>query len=428
MSEYAEAIACLNQVVTRGKHLDDSLEGKSPLVQQICYGSLRHWFFYNQVIDSMLDKKLPKKHLDIQLLLLTGLYSIDHLKRPAYASANLVVDSAEKLGKPWAKALLNALLRRFGREKDSLGDAIRSSSIEASTNHPAWLVTRIQEDWPDHMYLLENNNRPAPMTLRVNLSKCTRESYMALLANNNVEARPGNLSDAAVILKTPCPVMSLPGFSDGLVSVQDEAPQLAPGFMNLEDGMKVLDTCAAPGGKTCHILESARELQVTAIDRDRKRIRLINENLTRLGLTARVVAKSLENLQADTGFDRILLDAPCSATGIIRRHPDIRLLRNPSDIDKLCKIQQTLIDKAFKLLGTEGELLYATCSILRQENDQVIADFLERNDRASLIELDHPRLSDASTSLVRSDCGLQFLTTARDHDGFYYAALRKEPE
>ena len=425
MSEYVEASAALVRVIRDGRHLDEALGSSKPLVQQICYGALRHFFFYERAIDLLVDKPLPEKHLDVSLLILTGLYSIDHLKRPAHASVNHVVGAAPKIKKGWAKGLINAVLRRYQREKETLLPQIEESE-EAVTNHPAWLAAIIQQDWPRHPEILENNNQHAPMTLRVNLSRITRSEYIEQLADNHIEAREGAFTDSAIILKEPTHALSLPGFSEGLVSIQDEAPQLAPVFMNLEPGMRVLDACAAPGGKTCHILESTSDISLTAVDRDQKRTGLISDNLSRLQLSATVVTESLETFTPDESFDRILLDVPCSATGIIRRHPDIKLLREPEDIDKLCTVQRVLIHKAFELLRPGGELLYSTCSILRQENDQVIAAFLEQQENASLISLKHSLADQPDSLLVGTEFGLQFLPTHDDHDGFYYAALRKE--
>ena len=228
------------------------------------------------------------------------------------------------------------------------------------------------------------------MTLRVNTSKITREQYLAKLSNEDIEARAGAFARSAVILGKAMPVEALPGFRDGEVSVQDEAPQLVPGLMNLEPGLAVIDACAAPGGKTCHLLESEPGIKLTSIDRDRKRIHLITENLERLSLQADVVTQSFEQYISETEFDRILVDAPCSATGIIRRHPDIKLLRTKSDVDKLSSIQRGLLDKAFDLLTIGGEMLYSTCSILRQENDRVIADFIEGDASKQLLPLSHP--------------------------------------
>ncbi len=425
MSEYVDAVSVLVSVLRDGRHLDEALGSSTPLVQQICYGALRHYYYYDRTIELLVDKPLPEKHLDVSMLLLTGLYSIDHLKRPAHASVNHVIGAAPLIKKPWAKGLVNAILRRYQREKAQLEETILEST-EARTNHPEWLVNKILEDWPDQSTIIENNNHQAPMTLRVNTSAISRDDYMSLLADNQIEARCGRYAQSSVILDSAMPAQGLPGFPEGLVSVQDEAPQLAPGFMNLEPGMTVLDACAAPGGKTCHILESTPELNLTAVDRDQKRTGLITDNLNRLRLNANVVTESLESFKAEGGFDRILLDVPCSATGIIRRHPDIKLLRHQEDVDKLFDVQRVLIHKAFDLLNTGGELLYSTCSILRQENDQVIAEFLEGHTDARSISLTHPLADEPDNLLYKTDFGLQFLPTADDHDGFYYAAVGKE--
>jgi 16S rRNA (cytosine967-C5)-methyltransferase len=314
-------------------------------------------------------------------------------------------------------------LRRYGREENTVKQKVMTTD-EAKLNHPKWLIELITADWPNYPEIFENNNKQPPMTLRVNTSKITREKYLSKLGDENIEARAGAFAQSAVILKKAMPVEALPGFGDGEVSVQDEAPQLVPELMNLEPGLSVIDACAAPGGKTCHLLESEPEIKLTSIDRDRKRIHLITENLERLSLKADVVTQSFEQYTSETESDRILVDAPCSATGIIRRHPDIKLLRTKSDIDKLASVQRGLLNKAFDLLTNGGELLYSTCSILRQENDRVIADFIEGDATKQLIRLNHPGCIDGAT-LIATEYGLQFLPTAQEHDGFYFAGIRK---
>lgn len=423
MSEYLEVAKSLSRMLEEDRHLGDCLENTSPISQQICYGVTRNWFYYDRVIEALLDKPLPEKHLDLWLILMAGLYSMDHLHRPQHASVNHAVESVIKLGKPWAKGLVNAVLRRYGREVDTLKQQIVQSD-EARLNHPQWLIELINTDWPGHPEIFEHNNNQPPMTLRVNTSKIARDDYIAKLANEGIEARAGAFAPSAVILGKPMPVEALPGFKNGEVSVQDEAPQLVPGLMNLKPGLSVIDACAAPGGKTCHMLESEPGIKLTSIDRDRKRIHLITENLERLSLQANVITESFEQYATDTKFDRILVDAPCSATGIIRRHPDIKLLRTKSDVDKLSSIQRALLDKAFDLLAIGGELLYATCSILHQENDKIIQDFLDGDTSKELMLLSHPGCSESST-LIPTEFGLQFLPTAQEQDGFYYAGIRK---
>ena len=423
MSEYLEVAKALSRMLDEDRHLGDCLESTSPIAQQICYGVTRNWFYYDRVTEALLDKPLPEKHLDLWLILLAGLYSIDHLRRPQHASVNHAVESVVKLDKPWAKGLVNAVLRRYGREADNLKRQMMESD-EARLNHPQWLIELIRADWPDHPEIFEHNNNQPPMTLRVNTSRITREQYLAKLSNHHIEARAGVFAQSAVILDKAMPVEALPGFRDGDVSVQDEAPQLVPGLMNLEPGLSVIDACAAPGGKTCHLLENQPGIKLTSIDRDIKRIHLINENLERLSLQAEVVTQSFEEYITETKFDRILVDAPCSATGIIRRHPDIKLLRTKSDVDKLSSIQRGLLEKAFDLLTIGGEMLYSTCSILRQENDSVISDFIAADVSKQLIPLSHPECGENST-LIATEYGMQFLPTADEHDGFYYAGIRK---
>jgi len=423
MSEYLEVIHSLSRMLEEDRHLGDCLENTSPIARQICYGVTRSWFYYDGVIEVLLDKPLPEKHLDLWLILMAGLYSMDHLHRPQHASVNHAVESVIKLGKPWAKGLVNAVLRRYVREADTVKKQVMKSD-EVRLNHPQWLIELITTDWPDYPEIFENNNNQPPMTLRVNTSKITREKYLSKLADENIEARAGAFAKSAVILGKAMPVEALPGFEDGEVSVQDEAPQLVPELMNLEPGLSVIDACAAPGGKTCHLLESEPSIKLTSIDRDRKRIHLITENLERLSLQANVVTQSFEKYTSETEFDRILVDAPCSATGIIRRHPDIKLLRTKSDVDKLLSIQRSLLDKAFGLLTIGGELLYSTCSILYQENDRVVGDFIEGDASKQLIPLGHPGCIEGAT-LIATEYGLQFLPTAQEHDGFYYAGIRK---
>ncbi len=428
MNEYLEVVGVLDDVIHDGHHLDDRLKGLSPLVQQICYGAVRHYYYYSAVIDALVDKPIAPKNADVRLLILAGLYSMENLHRPAHASVNQVVDAAPKLGKGWAKGLVNALLRRYGRQQEEIGTRVRSSSREAATNHPDWLIEKITSDWPQYPEIFNNNNQQAPMTLRVNRRETSRADYLTRLENEGISARAGKLSAEAIILKNSIGVENLPGFDKGTCSIQDEAPQLAPFFMDLMPGQTVLDACAAPGGKTCHILESLDQLTLTAIDRDKKRIPLIAENLARLGLSASVVTTDLEHYSPEHGFDRVLLDAPCSATGIIRRHPDIKLLRTREDIAKLVSLQRVLIDKAFDLLNPGGELLYATCSILHEENDQTISTFLDRTPEAINLPVVLPSTtpdSDQSNYAVTTPFGLQLLPRADEHDGFYYARIRK---
>ncbi len=423
MNEYVKAARIVRSVLLDARHLDDLIDADtSPLAQQICYGVCRNYYFLTAVLDELLDKPLANKHQDLNALLLAAIYSVDHLKRPAHASVNAAVNAAAGLKKSWAKGLINGVLRRYLRERETLANKFTNDNHEVQFNHPEWLIDELKAAWPDHWQsIVSANQQQAPMTLRINRRLHARDEYIAQLVSADLIAVAGALSDDAVILNSAVAVTRLPGFAKGSVSVQDEAAQLAAGLLNLETGQRVLDACAAPGGKTCHILELA-DVDLLAVDRDRKRIGRIEENLKRLSFNAEIRALALEDLNEAAEFDRILLDAPCSATGIIRRHPDIKLLRLKSDIAKLAVIQRALLQKAFDLLKPGGELVYATCSVLPTENELLVSAFLESNARASSLPI---RLSATSDAIISTRNGVQLLPTQADHDGFYYARIGK---
>ncbi len=414
MQEYLDTVRVLRGVIEQDRHLDEF--DVSPFCQQICYGVVRNYYSLYDTLSQFLKKPLAAKHVDLKLLLLAGLYSLDHLNRPAHASVNAAVEATVGLKKTWAKGLVNGVLRSYQRE----GRRTANESKEAQLDHPDWLIDMIEMAWPGREDIFTNNNVKAPMTLRVNVNETSASEYLDILKSHDISASESEIINTAILLDEPMAVTDLPGFKDGLVSVQDEAPQLAVHFLNLEPGLVVLDACAAPGGKTCHILETHPNVSLTAIDRDSKRVQLINQNLERLKLSCNVVASSLEEFEPERTFERILLDVPCSATGIIRRHPDIKLLREQADVGKLSLTQRVLIDKAFDLLGTGGELLYSTCSILPAENDQVVSDFLSSNSNARSEPIEFDRGNVVSTST-----GIQFLPTRDQHDGFFYARIRK---
>ena len=423
MNEYVKVARIVRSVLLDARHLDDLIDADtSPLAQQICYGVCRNYYFLTAVLDELLDKPLATKHQDLDALLLAAIYSVDHLKRPAHASVNAAVDAAAGLKKSWAKGLINGVLRRYLREREALVNKLTNDNHEVQFNHPDWLIDELKAAWPDEWQsIVSANQQQAPMTLRINRRLHARDEYIAQLVSADLIAVAGALSNDAVILNSAVAVTRLPGFAAGSVSVQDEAAQLAAGLLNLETGQRVLDACAAPGGKTCHILELA-DVDLLAVDRDRKRIGRIEENLKRLSFNAEIRALALEELNEAAEFDRILLDAPCSATGIIRRHPDIKLLRLKSDIAKLAVIQRALLQKAFDLLKPGGELVYATCSVLPTENELLVSAFLESNERASSLPI---RLSATSDAIISTRNGVQLLPTQAGHDGFYYARIGK---
>lgn len=418
MQEYQSAINALLKVISKGRSLDVSFSASdSPLSKQIAYGVLRHYYELTGIISALLNKPLGKKHLDLQLLLLAGIYSIDHLRRPKHASVNAVVDAAVTLKKPWAKGLVNGVLRQHIRQKEKVGDAVFFN------NHPIWLEQRIVKAYPEKAHqIFEANNTQAPMTLRVNVLKNTRDEYQKALEENQIQSDPGSLSPTSLTLKEPSSIEALPNFLSGFASVQDQASQLVPPLLNLTPGLSVLDACSAPGGKTCHILESCEDLQVVALDIEESRLDLVRENLTRLSLECELKVANLMDYQPGIKFDRILLDAPCSATGIIRRHPDIKLLRRDEDIDKLALTQLELLVKAWSLLKEDGELVYSTCSILPTENEEVINAFLasENTARSVTIDVSWGQIAGTGRQLLPSIGSLSTNT-----DGFFFARLKK---
>lgn len=425
----AEAAQALARVIEGGqsltavleRHVDDGRD--AALLRELCYGVLRHVFSLSALTDLLLSKSLKAKDSDVRCLIMVGLYQLIHLRVPDHAAINETVDAIRALKKPWAKGLINALLRRYQRESESLLAKISEADRH---EHPAWLLNTLQADWPqDWQAIIEANNARAPMTLRVNVARGGRDAYLAELKASDIDALPVEGSDEALQLLTPVPVESLPGFAEGRVSVQDAAAQLAAGLLAAEPGQRVLDACAAPGGKTAHILEgvAARggELELLAIDNDERRLSRVAETLDRLELSAELCTADAADVEVwfeGEPFDRILLDAPCSATGVIRRHPDIKCLRRESDIEVLVATQAGLLDRLWTLLRPGGRMVYATCSVLRAENVAQMEGFLSRHADAR----EQPILADWGH---QQSIGRQILPGEAGRDGFYYAVLEK---
>ena len=388
-------------------------------IQALCYGVCRTYHRLDFILNELLDK--PLKDQSVKALALVGLYQLKYMRVKPHAAVSETVLATRK--KPWAKALINALLRSYLREQESLeqkADILK----EAAVSHPYWLIKQIEQDWPEQakQILLENNQQP-PMALRVNLARINRDHYLQLLSDQGIVAVPVSLCPSAVILNKPVTVDLLPDFAEGLVSVQDTAAQLAAGLLGVQSGHRVLDVCAAPGGKAAHILESRPQLkELVAVDVDASRMQRVSDNLQRLKLPATLIvgdATKPKEWWNDQHFDRILVDAPCSALGVIRRHPDIKLLRQPEDIQKLQIMQKEILNAVWSLLAPGGILLYATCSVLKQENEQQIGRFLSETPDAFELTID------AAWGLARSH-GRQILTGESAMDGFYYARLSKK--
>jgi len=416
MQTYISSIRILEGVIFEGKSLDNCFSsGDSALAKQVCYGVLRDYYRLKAIVGKLLKKPLPAKHNDLFLLLVSGIYSIDALRRPSYTSVNAAVQCTATLNKGWAKGLVNGVLRNYIRKSSELVEPTDSTS-EAVTNLPKWLHGRISHAWPEQ-------SEP-PMTLRVD--PCVNpEDYEKSLKENQIDGHWGTLHKRAFYLSKPHPVEAIPGFDTGQVSVQDEASQIAALLLDLQPGQEVLDTCAAPGGKSCHMLQICPDINLTAIDKDSTRLNLVQSNLDRIGLTARVIASDLMSYKAPGLYDRILLDAPCSATGIIRRHPDIKLLRRDSDIVKLAATQTELLATAWDLLTVGGKLLYSTCSILPEENENIVADFCAGHPDAVFVNLETEQ--NVRWGLPTAT-GRQLLPTNDAHDGFFYALLTKNAQ
>lgn len=390
--------------------------------QDLAFGTARWQPRLSALAEQLLQKPFKAADADVEALLLVGLYQLLYTRVPAHAAIGETVGCADKLKKPWAKALLNAVLRRAQRESEALLAGLERDPV-VRTAHPRWLQKSLKAFWPEQWEAITAaNNAHPPMILRVNRRHHRRDAYLALLTQAGIGAAACTYSRDGIVLDAATDVRSLPGFALGWISVQDEAAQLAADLLDLAPGQRVLDACCAPGGKTCHILEAEPGLAgVVAVDLEAKRLVRVRENLARLGLDAELIAAD----GRDTGawwdgkpFQRILLDAPCSATGVIRRHPDIKLTRQPDDIAALATLQGELLDAMWPTLAVGGILLYATCSTLPTENTEVIAAFLARTSGARELDLD-------TQAGLKQPHGRQLLAQEGGHDGFYYAKLIK---
>ncbi|KAE9650034.1 16S rRNA (cytosine(967)-C(5))-methyltransferase RsmB [Pseudomonas sp. PB105] len=390
--------------------------------QDLAFGTARWQPRLSALAAKLLQKPFKAADADVEALLLVGLYQLLYTRVPAHAAIGETVGCADKLKKPWAKALLNAVLRRAQRESEALLAELEHDPV-VRTAHPRWLQKSLKAFWPEQWEAIcAANNAHPPMILRVNRRHHARDAYLQLLTDAGINATPCVYSVDGIVLEAATDVRSLPGFAEGWISVQDEAAQLAADLLDLAPGQRVLDACCAPGGKTCHILEVEKDLAgVVAVDLEAKRLVRVRENLARLGLSAELIAADGRDTATwwdGKPFQRILLDAPCSATGVIRRHPDIKLTRQPDDIVALATLQGELLDAMWPTLEVGGILLYATCSTLPTENTEVIEAFLARTSGARELDL-------ATTAGIKQPHGRQLLAQEGGHDGFYYAKLIK---
>jgi len=388
--------------------------------QQLCYGVIRWQPQLQAIAEQLISKPLKNKDSDIQALLLCGLYQLRSMRLPEHAALSETVNGCAALGKPWAKGLINASLRNYQRHQADIDSKALKSDV-ANFAHPDWLIKRIQQDWPTQwQQILEANNQQPPMFLRVNQQQQSREQYLSQLTENDIPARIIKQSPEAILLDSPCDVYQLPNFDKGAASVQDGSAQQVAAILQIAPQQRILDACAAPGGKTCHILETEPTNDVIALDIDPDRLLQIKQNTDRLGLQATLSAADASDIDSwwdGQKFDRILIDAPCSGSGVIRRHPDIKILRRPTDIDSLVEKQQQLLENLWPLLNTDGLLAYTTCSLIQRENEQQIMDFLVKHPEAEELQLNPP-------PATRRPAGYQRLPGDDNLDGFYYACLR----
>ncbi len=424
----ALCVQVLCDVVERRRYLDAVLEERlagnrdhAALIQEMAYGTVRWYHQLEAIAAQLLTKPLKIKDQDLQLSLLLGLYQLRNMRVAAHAAVDETVEAVTALGKPWAKGMINACLRNYLRNP-MRADGIIARDPVARFSHPAWLIDLIRRDHPEtwEQILLANNERP-PMALRVNLRRQSRDTYLEQLRAAGIAAHTHASVDTAVVLDTPVPVSILPGFAAGAVSVQDAAAQLAATLLDAQPGARILDACAAPGGKMAHLQERSADLDLLALESEPERAPLIEQNLKRLGLAANIAtgdAGAPETWWDKRPFDRILADVPCSATGVIRRHPDIKLRRQPQDLEKLNAAQARILDGLWPTLRPGGKLLYVTCSVLAAENENQIAAFLKRHADA----LESP-LALAVAGARRH--GIQILPGTDAMDGFFYACVAK---
>lgn len=415
MHRIQERAALTVEQVAGGKNLTEALAAQwqsmpnltaqeRGAIQDITFGVMRHWAELRLVLRQLVPNALPLPFLEH--LLIVALYQLYYSRSAQYAIVNEAVTLAGMQARGRFKGLVNGVLRNALRQRDALMQQVAQNE-EARCNHPAWWLQDLQRHYPqDWSSIVAADNAHPPMALRVNLRRTTMPDYLARLAQAGIQAEA--LDAQGLLLSQPMSVRDLPGFAEGMVSVQDWGAQWAAPRLDLHAGMRVLDACAAPGGKTCHMLELA-DLDLTALDVDAARLHRVGENLQRLGLAAGLQvgdAARPDGWWDGKPYDRILADVPCSASGILRRHPDIRWLRRPEDFRSLARQQAGMLDALWSLLASDGKMLYATCSIYPEENSQQLSAFLQRQANARCLAQE------------------QLLPTER-HDGFYYALLEK---
>lgn len=424
----AVAATCCYQVVDQGKSLSDVLPkaqqqfdnpADKALLQEICFGVMRQLPLLDFVCQQLMAKPLIKQLRPLQFLIYVGIYQLKFLRVPDHAAIGETVEAARSLKGQSMTKLINGVLRSVQRKPELFDLTLAPTAVQHC--HPSWLVQSLQQAYPAQWQaILAANQQKAPLWLRVNTRRISVEAFAAALSAADIAfSQPDPRLPQAILLTQPMDVLLLPGYADGWFAVQDLAAQFAAVFLAPQDGERVLDACCAPGGKTAHLLELAPAAQVLALDKDASRLQRVHDNLQRLGHQAEIQAADAATPKQwwdGQQFDRILLDVPCSATGVIRRHPDIRWLRKAADIAALATLQQQILIQIWPLLKPGGTLLYATCSVLPAENQQQIQQFLAH----------HPDASAVALGLDITASQWQLLPGEQAADGFFYAKLQKK--
>lgn len=433
------ALNWLLQVIQKGRSVNAVLANskqtltpqQQALAKQLMFGCLRYFHQLKTIAENLLDKPFKNKDTDLLVILIIGLYQLKYLSTPDHAAISESVELTRDIRKKWAAGLVNGVLRRFQRESSEIQVKLEKS-VQFQYSHPGWMVKKLKHDWPDHFEdILLNNNHQASMTLRVNTLKNSITDYLEKLKQADLVAKKHTIAPDAIVLEQAVDVGRLPGFELGEVSIQDGAAQLVVEMLDLKPGQRVLDACAAPGGKTTHILQRQKQVNLTAVEMSAQRAEKILETLQRLQLQCEVLVSDINDIESwwdGDLFDRILLDVPCSASGVIRRNPDIKIHRKVTDIDPLLEIQSQILKQAWQLLKPGGILVYATCSVYKAENIEQIEAFLS-SQKAELITLPesinqllcqtNQRFSEQSMM------GYQILPGDAEMDGFYFCGLKK---